>query len=94
MGVSGIFSSDLLFARDSPSEPARRRLVEGNLGVVVSIARRYPDAGVQVLDLIQTGKNALLAALDTFGTSSFDRFPDHADSCVERAIRASLPPGT
>lgn len=82
--------SEVLRARDSSLEPARLRLVEGNLRLAVSIARRHAGAGVDVLDLIRTGNDALLGALDTFGASSYDRFSGHATVCVELAILASL----
>ena len=75
-----------LRARDQQAESAGKRLLEANLHLVVSIAERYSNNGIHILDLIQSGNAGLLAALQNFGESSDDNFPAHATPYIERAI--------
>ncbi len=75
-----------LRARDRQAESARKRLLEANLHLVVSIAERYPHKGVHILDLIQYGNAGLLRALQNFGHGCDDNFPAHATPHIERAI--------
>lgn len=77
---------------------AGQRLVEANLRLVVSIAERYRDKGVDLLDLVQEGNASLLRALQSFTAGSGDNFSVHAATYIERAIRdvitgASAAPG-
>ncbi len=75
-----------LRARDQQAESASKRLVEANLHLVVSIAERYPDKSIHILDLIECGNTGLLAALQNFGEGSGDNFPAHATPYIEHAI--------
>jgi RNA polymerase primary sigma factor len=77
-------------AQNDLAESAARRLVEANLHLVVPIAERHSSAGVQLLDLIQTGNEGLLLALKTFTKSSCDNFSAYATTCIENAILRAI----
>ena len=71
---------------DAKAEFARRRLVEANLRLVVSIAERYRNRQIHILDLIQKGNEGLLRATETLGDSEHDDFLAHATYYIDRAI--------
>ncbi len=75
---------------DQQAESAGMRLIEANLAMVVSIAERYRNSGVNVLDLVIRGNNGLLVALNTFAGSSSESFSAHAATCVEVAIAKAI----
>ena len=79
-----------VLAHDERSEPARIRLMEAHLAMVVSIAQRYANRGVDVLDLIQTGNTALLLALKKFEEDPKTSFAVHAAACAEAAIASAI----
>ena len=78
-------------AGDEQAEPARKRLLETNLHLVVSIAERNRNDHIHFLDLIVKGNDGLMGALQTFGDSGEDSFSVHATACIERAIAEALP---
>ena len=65
---------------------AMKDLVEVNLRLVVSIAQKYPGDGLHILDLIQTGNQALMAAVRAFADSDADNFSAYAVPFIENAI--------
>ena len=74
-------------AGDEQADAAELRLVEVNLPLVVSIAERYQDQGIHILDLIRVGNNAVFLAVKTFaGTPADIRFSTYAAPCIEQAI--------
>jgi RNA polymerase primary sigma factor len=75
-----------LRAGDQKLESARKRLVEANLHLVVSIAERYRNDRIHILDLVQRGNDALLDALGTFIGSGHTSFSAHAAPLVEHVI--------
>jgi RNA polymerase primary sigma factor len=85
-------AEELGLARRARSGDARakRRLVECNLRLVVSLARRYRGLGLDLLDLIQEGNVGLLAAADSYDPSREVRFASYASSCVRREICRAL----
>ena len=82
--------SQHVLAHDQQAESAGKRLIEANLATVVSIAERYRDAGMHVLDLIQEGNNGLLLALETFAGNSGESFSTQAATCINDAIAKAI----
>ena len=77
-------------AGDQHAESAGLRLVEANLHLVVTIAERYQNDRIHILELIQKGNDGLLDALRSFAASDEQSFSAHAAPYVERAIAAAL----
>lgn len=73
-------------AGDQMAASAEKRLIEANLLLVVSIAERYRNDRIPILELIQTGNLGLMRAVRTLADSSQDNFSAHATSHIERAI--------
>jgi DNA-directed RNA polymerase sigma subunit (sigma70/sigma32) len=73
-------------ARDEQADNATKDLVEPVLSLVVSIAQKHPSDHIHILDLIQTGNNALMTAVRAFADSDADDFSAFATPFIERAI--------
>jgi hypothetical protein len=58
---------------------SRRRLIEANLRLVVSVARKYAGRGISLLDLIQEGNIGFLRAVDRFDYRTGHRRPEPHD---------------
>jgi RNA polymerase primary sigma factor len=71
-------------------ETARHELVAGNLRLVVSIARRYRNRGLSLLDLIQEGNTGLIRAVDKFEFRRGFRFSTYATWWVRQAITRAI----
>lgn len=69
---------------------AFRALVEGNLRLVVSLAKRFSGRGVLYLDLVQEGNIALIQAAQEWDFQSGVRFAEHARPMIREALRAAL----
>ena len=70
---------------------ARDSLVNSNLRLVASIAKRYARKGVEMDDLIQTGNEGLLRAVEKFDPSKGFRFSTYATWWIRQAIMRTLP---
>ncbi|HUA20364.1 MAG TPA: sigma factor [Bryobacteraceae bacterium] len=75
-----------IHSRDEHADVASKDLLEANLALVVAIARRHPCEHIQILDLIQTGNNALFRALQAFTDSDDEDFSAFATPFIEKAI--------
>ncbi len=69
---------------------ARRRMVESNLRLVVTIAKDYRRSGVAFLDLIQDGMVGLIRAADGFDWRLGNRFSTYARWWIQQSIRSGL----
>jgi RNA polymerase primary sigma factor len=80
----------LVRTEDLNAEAAAKRLVEAHLGLVVSIAERYRDGHVDIMDLIQSGNAGLLYAVQNLGEFDHDRFSTYATSHIEGALSEAI----
>jgi RNA polymerase primary sigma factor len=81
---------ELARRKDEGDEDAKRRLIEGNLRLVMSITRNYTRAGVPLLDLIQEGNLGLIRAVEKFDYRMGYKLSTYATWWIRQSITRAL----
>lgn len=84
--LSSTEEQELLARAGCGDESAKQRLIERNLRLVVYIARRFENTGVNIEDLISIGTIGLIKGISTFRTDRNIKLATYASRCIENEI--------
>ncbi len=84
--LKGAEEQETLEALDRGEEAAKQRLVEHNLRLVVYIARRFENTGINLEDLISIGTIGLIKAISTYKLDKKIKLATYASRCIENEI--------
>lgn len=84
--LKGEEEADALSALEQGREAARQLLVEHNLRLVVFIAKRFENTGVNIEDLISIGTIGLIKAIETYRRDKNIKLATYASRCIENEI--------
>ncbi len=84
--LKGQQEQDALAALEAGSEAAKQLLIEHNLRLVVYIARRFENTGVNLEDLISIGTIGLIKAISTYRREKNIKLATYASRCIENEI--------
>lgn len=84
--LKGKEEKDALTALEQGDENAKKLLIERNLRLVVFIARRFENTGVNLEDLISIGSIGLIKAIGTYRTDKNIKLATYASRCIENEI--------
>ena len=84
--LKGVEEQEALRALEQGDEQAKQRLIERNLRLVVFIARRFENTGVNLEDLISIGTIGLIKAIGTYRRDKNIKLATYASRCIENEI--------
>lgn len=84
--LKGKEEQDTLEALESGDEGAKQKLIEHNLRLVVFIARRFENTGINLEDLISIGTIGLIKAIGTYRRDKNIKLATYASRCIENEI--------
>lgn len=84
--LKGQQEQETIAALESGSEEAKQKLIEHNLRLVVYIARRFENTGVNLEDLISIGTIGLIKAIGTYRSDRNIKLATYASRCIENEI--------
>ncbi len=91
LNVKGIKEiSKRMAVGEAKARRAKKEMVEANLRLVISIAKKYTNRGLQFLDLIQEGNIGLMKAVDKFEYRRGYKFSTYATWWIRQAITRSI----
>ena len=84
--LKGQEEQDMLHKLEQGSEEAKQKLIEHNLRLVVFIARRFENTGVNLEDLISIGTIGLIKSISTYSRDKNIKFATYSSRCIENEI--------
>lgn len=91
--LSAVEEKDLCYRAQSGDESARQRMMEGNIKLVMAIARRYNGRSMTYEDIVQEGIIGLLEAIKKYDVSRTNRFSTYATWWIRQAIVRAIEKG-